>query len=201
MVKTLKTVCLLFVLLTLFIDSHTICADGFLEKNGQVIQLAVTLILGCGPIIYRHFYERNPEAERLKIENQKLLNEEKNLSNKKLEQKLEQEIDYNKDPEVQKNKKKLLAAKAILQSEPRWIKQELQIRAQELEKQSIEQRIIIFHEIDIVKSLASGGSLDNKEKFDSIMSGLLNRYNKLVQGVDFATVRVGLSGNDEDNGE
>jgi len=144
--------------------------------------------------MYRHFYERNPEAEKMQIEAQRSSNEERVLFNKKLRQK----IDSNNDPEVQKNNRKLLAEEAVLRSEPKWVSQELQKRAQKLEEKNKEQRISILREIEIVKSLKSGDS-DNGKKYDSIKSGLLNRYNRLAHGVDFATVRIGLSGNNKDN--
>jgi len=196
MVKTLKIIRLLFFLLTFFIDSPKICANKFFNQHGgQIISSVIMIMSTFGPMFYRHFYERDPEAKELQVKAQRLLNEQRTLSIKELRQ----EVDYNSDSEVQKNNKKLLAAKAVLQSNAKWINQELQIRAQALEEENKKQRITILQEINTIKALKIGDSLDNNEKYDSIEAGLLNRYNKLVQGVDFTTVKIGLSGKDKDN--
>jgi len=210
MIKIFKTASVLFFLLTFFLDTHKVYAsneplgkgksvglNGLLKENAHVVSLVITIIVNFGPIAYRHFVERNPEVDEVQIEAQRRLNEARYLSNRKLKQ----DIDFSSDSEVQDNNRKLLAAKAVLQSHPGWVSQELQIRAQAIEGQSMEQRITILQELEMVKSLKSSDSLDNKEKYDLVVSGLFNRYNKMVHGVEFVPVKIRLSGKDEDNDE
>ncbi len=202
MVKRLKIIRLLFFLL-IFVTGNDKIYGGpfgrvqeFLTRNSQIVSLlgnCTCLVISCQPLI-RQIWESNSEFGKQRIEEQRLLNEQKTLSNKKLEQ----SVELNNDPKVQESKIKSLAAQAalqkaqvVLQSNSKWIQQELQIRAQAIETQNKEQRVALLQEMDLIDEWKKNASGDEKKKkFDLTRANLLRRYNNVVNGLITVTIEA-----------
>lgn len=189
MVRKLKIIHRLFILLILFVNSCNIYGpdEGFLKRNSHVIHLVMAAAGTFGPFAYQ-IWKRDPEAEELQMEAQRLLNDKITLNNKKLKQ----EVDFNNDSTVQENKRKLFAANTVLQNIPKWIRQELQIRSQAIEAQNRDGRVGLLQEINLIGELKKNEPEgEEKKKLDLIRLGLLERLKDLVNGGTNITMQQG----------